>query len=134
MFINPEYRLRGKEVIFMATKILIVDDDFNDLQSMKAVLDKAKYLVFTATNGAQAMDLVNENKFDLILMDIQMPTLSGYDLLRLLRERINHNSKMAYVTIVPKKNVDLRNIDGFIQKPFNNPDFLKTVKEILKGD
>jgi len=39
----------------------------------------------------------------LILLDIKMPTLTGYDLLRLMREKVNHKCPMVYVSIVPKK-------------------------------
>lgn len=116
----------------MAKKILIVDDDLNDLETMKLVLQKEKYSVQTADNGADAIDLIGKNKPDLILIDIKMPTLSGYDLLRLLRERLNHHVKIAYVSIVPKSQVDLTDIEGFIQKPFMPASLIKEVKRILK--
>jgi|SRR3989344_4911596 len=116
----------------MAKKILIIDDDLNDLETMKLVLEKAKYNVETADNGANALDIIRKDKPDLILIDIIMPTLSGYDLLRLLRERLNHNVKMIYVSIVLKKEVDLRDIDGFVQKPFMPESLIKEVKRVLK--
>jgi len=116
----------------MAKRILIVDDDFDDLQTMKTLLEKAGYTTVPATNGAKALDMLKSNGFDLVLLDIQMPTLSGYDLLRLLREKMNHDAKMAYVSIVPQKEVDMNDIDGFIQKPFSPASFIKEVKRILK--
>jgi DNA-binding response OmpR family regulator len=116
----------------MVKKILIIDDDINDLETMKIVLEKEKYNVNTADNGADAMDIIAKNKPDLILIDIKMPTLSGYDLLRLLRERLNHKVKMLYATIVPKSDVDLTDIDGFIQKPFMPANLVKEIKRILK--
>lgn len=116
----------------MAKKILIVDDDVNDLETMKLILEKEKYSVCTADNGGDALDSIKENKPELILIDIKMPTLSGYDLLRLLRERLNHKVKMIYVSIIPKSDVDLRDIDGFIQKPFMPASLIKEVKRVLK--
>lgn len=112
-------------------KILIVDDDLNDLETMKMVLEKEKYDVKTADNGADALDLIRNDRPDLILIDIKMPTLSGYDLLRLLRERLNHHVKIAYVSIVLKSDVDLTDIEGFIQKPFMPAGLTKEVKKIL---
>ena len=116
----------------MVKKILIVDDDLNDLETMKIVLEKEKYDIEVADNGADALDIIKKNKPDLILLDIKMPTLSGYDLLRLLRERLNHKVKMIYVSIVPKSDVDLSDIDGFIQKPFMPSGLIKEVKKVFK--
>ncbi|MDP6671291.1 MAG: response regulator [archaeon] len=79
------------------------------------------------------MDALTGNGFSLILIDIRMPTLSGYDLLRLLREKLNHKVKMIYISIVPEKEVVLDDVDGFIQKPFSPEDIITKVKEIL-GD
>ena len=116
----------------MARKILVVDDNFDDLSTMKALLEKSNYEVVPATNGARAIDLLKGNGFDLILLDIQMPTLSGYDLLRLLKERLGGKVKMAYVSIVPKKEVDMSGVDGFVQKPFSPSSLLSEVKRVLK--
>ena len=116
----------------MVKKILIIDDDLNDLETMKIVLEKEKYHVEVADNGSDALELTRSEKPDLILIDIKMPTLSGYDLLRLLRERLNHKVKMIYVSIVPKSDVDLSDIDGFVQKPFIPVGLIKEVKKVLK--
>ncbi len=101
----------------MVKKILVVDDDLEDLEMMKSILEKEKYSVVTTDNGVDALNLVVKDRIDLILIDIKMPTLSGYDLLRLLREKITHKVKMVYVSIIPKKEVDLSDVNGFVQKP-----------------
>jgi len=113
-------------------KILVVDDDFEDLSVIKTILEKEGYKVVTATNGAHAIDSLKSNGFDLVCIDIQMPTLSGYDLLKLMRERLNHKTPMIYITIVPRKEVDLEDIDGFVQKPFGPEALLKEVKMVFK--
>ena len=97
----------------------------------KKILEKEDYIVETATDGAQALDKLTGNGCDLVLIDIRMPTLSGYDLLRLLRERLNHKVKMIYVSIVPEKEVDMTDIDGFVQKPFSSEDLLDKIKTVL---
>ncbi len=117
----------------MAKKILVVDDTFEDLERAKNVLKKGEYDVFTATNGAAALDLLKDDGFALILVNINMPTLSGYDLSRLLRARLGDGAKIAYVSITPKKDVDMDGVNGFIQKPYSEESFLKSVKEILEG-
>ena len=112
-------------------EILIVDDAKDDLESMGVILEKNGYKVTTAGNGADALELLNGNGFDLILIDIMMPTLSGYDLLRLLRERLNHHVKLVYVSIVPKQDVSMADADGFIQKPFSEETFVGVIENAL---
>jgi CheY-like chemotaxis protein len=116
----------------MVKKILVVDDDFDDLSKMKSTLEKGGYSVVGATNGAQGLDALRADGFSLIIIDVKMPTLSGYDLLRILRERLNHKVPMVYATIVPKKDVDLDDIDGFIQKPIDSKSLLKEVHRLLR--
>ena len=68
----------------MVKNVLMVDDNFDDLEKMKDCLPEDKFAVKTSTNDAQALDLLKEGTYDLILIDIQMPTLVavkkfGYD-------------------------------------------------------
>jgi CheY-like chemotaxis protein len=111
--------------------ILIVDDEPEDLDSMRSVLENKGYDVETAEQGAGVLDIIAQKRFDLILLDIRMPMLSGYDLLRLLRERTRRRIKMVYVSIIPEKEVAMKDIDGFIQKPFSPESLLKGVKKTL---
>ena len=114
------------------SKILAVDDEAEDLNTIKTVLEEKGYEVVLATNGAQALDSLEDHDLDVILIDIQMPTLSGYDLLRLLKERLNGKTKMIYVSIVPEKEVDMSDIDGFVQKPFTPEILIKEVEKNIK--
>jgi len=115
----------------VAKEVLIVDDDQDDLNTMKGLLEKEGYKGVTASDGAQALDSLTGNGFDLVVIDIRMPTLSGYDLLRLLREKLNHKVKMIYASIVPQKEVVMGEIDGFIQKPFSPENFVAEVKKVM---
>jgi len=115
----------------MSKHILVVDDEAEDLNTIKELLEKEGYKVDTATNGADALDFLTGDNIDLILIDIRMPTLSGYELLRLMREKINHKAKMIFVSIVPEKEVNMEGSDGFIQKHFSPETFMSKVKEVL---
>jgi CheY-like chemotaxis protein len=115
----------------MEKKVLIIDDSKDDLAAMSAILEKENFSVVTANNGAEALDLLKGDGIQLILIDVQMPTLSGYDLLRLLRERLNHKVKMIYVSIIPENEVDMDDIDGFVQKPFDPEGLMSKVNEVL---
>ena len=117
----------------MAKKILVVDDKVDDLELMKTILEKEGYKVVTANNGAEALDTIKKHTFDLLLIDLLMPTLSGYDLLLLVREKVDRKMPMMYVSIIPKKEADLTDIDGFIQKPFSPEGFIAQVKQAMKN-
>lgn len=111
-------------------KIMVVDDNREDLDTMKTLLEKAKYKVMIFSNGNKALENLNDD-FDLVLIDIKMPPRSGYDLLKLMREKIGHKVKIVYVSVVPEKDAFLEDSDGFIQKPFDLDGFLQEVKKVL---
>jgi CheY-like chemotaxis protein len=115
----------------MKKSIIIVDDDPEDLKTMKSALEKKGYNVVTAEGGVGVLELISQKKFDLILLDIRMPVLSGYELSRLLKERLKRDIKMVYISIVPKKEVAMKDINGFIQKPFSPKSLLDGVKKAL---
>ncbi|MEK6913137.1 MAG: response regulator [Nanoarchaeota archaeon] len=114
-------------------RILIIDDDVNTLKTMKNILEKEKYCVSVSTNGAEALTFLSKEGYepDLVLVDIMMPVLSGYDVLRLLKDKLDKHVKIVYESIVPKEEVDLRGVDGFIQKPFGIKEFVNQVKKFV---
>lgn len=115
----------------MVKKILIVDDDKKDRDFMKRSLESVGYDVLLAKDGAVALDLLNVNGINVILLDIKMPTLSGYDLLRLLKQRADEELKIIYSSVVLRREVDMEDVDGFLQKPFSSEVLLKTVNEVV---
>ncbi len=117
----------------MVKKILAVDDSFEDLTAIKATLSKAGYEVITATNGAQALDILAIEKVSLILIDIKMPTFSGYDLLQIIRAKNNGNIPMIFISIIPKAEANTDQIDGFVQKPFSSQSLITEINRVLKS-
>jgi len=116
----------------MKKHILIVDDKIEDLTVMKIILETEGYKVSAAKDGESALKKLKNVKFHLLLLDIMMPKLSGYDLLKTIREKSLNKIKTAYVSIVPKKEADLSLVDGFIQKPFEVDSFLVDVKKLIE--
>lgn len=115
----------------MVKQILVVDDTPDDLGAMKNILRKEGYRVETAMNEEETLEKIGKNTFDLVLLDILMP-VSGYKLFKAIRKKVSSGSKIVCASIVPRQDVDMNNIDGFIQKPFSNEDFIGSVKSILK--
>ena len=111
--------------------ILVVDDEKDDLESMYQILENAGYAVLTANDGTQALETLGKHNVDVILLDIMMPTLSGYDLLRILHEKIYHKIPVVFVSIQPEKEVDTTQVDGFVQKPFAPSTLVQTINEVI---
>ncbi|WP_137743073.1 response regulator [Robertmurraya siralis] len=67
--------------------ILLVDDRPENLLALKAVLDSPEYCLIQANSGMEALKWVLKKKFAVILMDVQMPTLNGFETAKMIRER-----------------------------------------------
>lgn len=113
---------------------MVVDDEKDTCDSVAQVLESAGFSVDKSYSGKECLeDLEGKwTNYDLVLIDIMMPGLSGIELLRVLKKKIDHKVALAYITIVPKAQIDLTNVDGFIQKLFNTWDLRKEVEETLK--
>ena len=70
--------------------IMVVDDDMHTRMLLQAVLEKANYSVFTAENGEQALEVMEKHHIDLVVLDIMMPKMDGYEFTKLLRETNNN--------------------------------------------
>ncbi len=112
-------------------KILIVDDEPDILESVKEVLEREGFEVEDVNSAKECIEKAKETKHDLILIDIYMPGMSGEELFKALKKTINHLTPLAYITIKPRAEVDLSDVDGFIQKPFENRELISHVKEII---
>jgi len=115
----------------MAKSILVIDDNFDDLNTMRTLLEKEGFEVKATTNGSDALGLLEVNNFDLILINIRIPTLTGYDLLTMVKEKLKNNPKIMYISIVPEQEVILEDADGFIQKPFLPETFISKIKMVF---
>jgi len=122
----------------MAKKILIVDDEKDILESMEMLIKNIGYEVKTANNGKQALAMLKKESFDLVLLDILMPQMSGRELLEKIRADPKlKKQKVAFLSVVclseSGKDVmkRLKPIDYF-QKPIDVADFKKRLKGILK--
>ncbi len=118
-------------MLTMAKNILVVDDEADALETMKMLLESEGYEVSAASDGHHALDLIAKQHFDMILLDIKMPGLSGHELRKLILEKITYHVPILFVTIVPKHEVDVKLVDGFIQKPFEREAFLAEVKRVF---
>ena len=77
-------------------KVLVVEDDKNLRKLIVTCLEKASYTVFETRNGEEALDLMDKEYVDLIVTDIMMPEMDGYELIKSLREA-NYNTPILKI-------------------------------------
>lgn len=115
--------------------ILVVDDDKNTRTLLKAVLEGAHYTVFTAGNGEDALDVLDREHIDLIVLDIMMPKMDGYRFTSVLRENQN-NLPILMVSAkqlpADKKKGFLVGTDDYITKPIDEEEMLLRIKALLR--
>ncbi len=115
--------------------ILVVDDTVSNLDILENILDK--YDVMDATNGEDALQIVNEEKIDLILLDIMMPDMDGYEVCERLKENLD-TKDIPIIFITAKtdeesieKAYDVGGSD-YITKPFRPKELLARINRELK--
>lgn len=115
--------------------ILVVDDDKNTRVFFKAVLEDAGYTVTTAEDGAIALDLLGKQHIDLIVLDIMMPNMDGYEFTRVIRQsQDNVPILMVSAKQLPadKHKGFLVGTDDYITKPIDDEEMLYRIKALLR--
>lgn len=119
----------------MKAKILVAEDDPNIRLGLIATLESDGYRVVAASDGAQALRMFPQEKFDLVLLDIMMPKASGYDVCRELRAR---GTRVPVLFLTAKgeeidKVVGLKlGADDYVTKPFGVHELLARVEALLR--
>lgn len=116
-------------------QILAVDDDKNTRMLLKAVLEAENYSVLTAENGEQALRIMDENHVDLVVLDVMMPQMDGYEFTRVLREG-NNNLPILMISAkqlpADKKQGFLVGTDDYMTKPIDEEEMLLRIKALLR--
>ena len=115
--------------------ILVVDDDKNTRLFLKAVLENANYNVTTAVNGEDALGVLDKEHIDLVVLDIMMPGMDGYEFTRILREAQN-NLPILMVSAkqlpADKHKGFMVGTDDYITKPVDDEEMLYRIKALLR--
>lgn len=115
--------------------VLVVDDDKNTRRLLKAVLESENYTVSTAENGQDALGVMDAEHIDLVIVDIMMPKMDGYDFTKTVRE---NDDNMPILMISAKQlPADRRKgflvgIDDYMTKPVDEVEMLLRVKALLR--
>ncbi len=116
-------------------RILVVDDDKNTRILLKAVLEADNYTVLTAENGEQALSVLDDQHVDLVILDIMMPKMDGYEFTRTLRQS-NNNLPILMVSAkqlpADKHKGFLVGTDDYMTKPIDEEEMLLRIKALLR--
>lgn len=120
----------------MKNKILVIEDNEQNLYLVSFILERHGYEVFAARDGQEGINMAVSIKPDIILLDIQLPIMDGYTVARQLRT----NTELAQVPIIAvtsyamtgdrEKTIEA-GCNGYIEKPINPDTFLQQVKQHL---
>jgi response regulator RpfG family c-di-GMP phosphodiesterase len=118
-------------------RILCVDDEPLNLMVLEGVLVPKGYEVITAERGKKALDMIKEQKIDIVLLDVMMPEMNGYEVCRKIKDDEKYRSiPVVMITSLSSKDDRIRGIeagaDDFISKPFDHGEILARIKMLLK--
>jgi len=129
-------KIVSEELRFIKKNILLVDDDASILGLLKDLF-KEKYGVETASNGMDALKLIHRRKPDIIILDVMLPRLSGFEVLK--RIKMNKDTENIPVIMLTAKGSDENKLlgislkaDEYIPKPFDISNLEKVVEKWLK--
>lgn len=115
------------------TKILIVEDEEAISDLIKMSLTKAGYHCEQAMDGLEAADCIENNNYDLILLDIMLPEINGYELLEYIKTK---ETPVIFITAMGELNDRVKGLragaDDYITKPFEMIELLARVKTVLR--
>ena len=121
-------------------KILLVEDDLNIIESLKELLTAEGFEVISANRQSQALDYIDEEKFDMILLDISLPDGSGYAICSAARANIatnrNKDVPIIFITAYDDEASVVTGLDmgaeDYITKPFRPRELVSRIKNVLR--
>ena len=118
----------------MSNKILVVDDDLNICELLKLYLENEGYTAYVANDGKAAVDMFNEKSPDLVLLDIMLPKMDGWQVCREIRKA----SSVPIIMLTAKgetfdKVLGLElGADDYVTKPFDSKEVMARIKAVLR--
>jgi len=118
----------------MALKILVVDDEPMIIDVIKAYLERAGYLVYSAINGSEALRLIEEVSFDFLILDLMLPDFSGEEICKRVRETSEVPIMMLTAKTAEEDRINgiVIGADDYLTKPFSPREVVVRVEAILR--
>jgi two-component system response regulator HydG len=124
-----------EEVLHEKTLILVVDDKFNDRETLKTILEDKGYRVATATDGTEAVEMVKSNHYDIIFLDVVLPGIDGVETFERVKE-IDPQATVIMMTGYTVEDLVRKAVSEgaytCIYKPFNMEKLIELVEGISR--
>lgn len=114
--------------------ILLVEDNLTNQLVVQGILEDSGVAIEIANNGAEAVELFAPNKYDLILMDIQMPIMGGIEATRIIRQKDSSIPVIALTAAVMQNEINAAKevgMDAHIAKPIDHKELLQTISNLI---
>ena len=120
----------------MTKKVLVIEDTADNRRIMRLLLERAGYTFVEAVNGAEGLEKARSEKPDLILMDIQLPVIDGYEATRRLKadpelKSIPVIAVTSYALAGDEAKTKAAGCDGYVAKPFSPKELLRVVQQFI---
>ncbi|TDP03204.1 ATP-binding protein [Flavobacterium sp. 245] len=119
-------------------KILLCEDNVLNQKLVRSVIHNFGFELDIAENGEEGIELLSQNKYDLILMDLQMPVKDGYQTTEYIRNEMNLNipiiAMTAHSLVGEQERCYKVGMDAYVPKPFKQPALLKAIKTVMSKD
>jgi DNA-binding response OmpR family regulator len=115
-------------------KILYVEDEPDTAEAVKLILEVIGHEVDTAGTGTSGLDLIKKNSYDLILLDIMLPDMSGWEIYNQIKGSKRSVAFLSALPVSTERLAELKKsgIKDYITKPFTKKDLTERVQKILK--
>ena len=124
----------------MSKKIIVAEDSSVIQNLTKKILSQMNYDIVSVKNGQQVLDLLDEETYDLILLDIHMPVMDGMECATRVRNLTTDNKSIPIIAITGNANnytneeFESAGINGFVPKPLNYDSLVEKVKKFTDDD
>lgn len=138
MDVNGAIKREEKETRGMAKRVLVAEDEANIVESLTFLLERAGFEVAVETDGRRALDAITARQPDVLILDVMLPSLDGYEILRALRANPQAEALPVLMLTARGQREDREmalgcGADMFIAKPFANTELVAAVKALAAG-
>ncbi|HSM23826.1 MAG TPA: response regulator [Anaerolineaceae bacterium] len=121
----------------MPKKIVYIEDDIEMTYLIKMILERKGYEIITTNNGLEGFELVEKEKPDLVLLDLMMPEIDGWEIFQQLRS--NSNTEKIPVIVISAKaqpidkvlGLQVAKVNNYVGKPFKPQELIDSIENIL---
>ena len=120
----------------MRALVLIAENEANIIESLSFLLKRSGYEIAVAMDGQEALNLIYKLEPRMVILDVMMPVLDGFEVIESLDDNIIKKTKILMLTAkgqeADKKKAQQLGVDRYITKPFSNKEVIESVNELLE--